>query len=446
MKYSMIVCLFISFLASSGSSAEAQRGASLQIQLKQPVPAIYGGLFAHDLDMDGAQDFVVTSEGHIGAYDSSGMLLWMLKTDICLFPFTHHPSAIAGDMDGDGEQEVAFLIPGMIRIVNGLTGKEKRSIAVKGKVVAMSIANLQGKGDQEGVLQYTQTHIKAISLCDGRTLWETDAYRGIEHSPLRMSDLDGDGLDEVAGATLIDHDGTRMNTWDLGDTYQSMDSMVIADIVPGLPLEVALAEQRGAHSHTVVVNPDKIVFRTLNPWNWEDPDKLAVGDFDSARPGLEVYNRSSGGDGTAPRGREEPFQNEEAPWVIDAGGRVIAKYYVNDHKPQWWTGHGIEEICRIDWDGDDTDEIAGKERHKEGACAILNPITGEFKEIFQVRALRLYVADVLGDWREEVVILDKDGYIRVYENKSPPRGRPRDRYWRLQHYRRQKQNWDYYSP
>jgi hypothetical protein len=413
LQYSMMLCLLTGFSASAGRSAEAERGASLQILLKQPVPGDYGGLFAHDLDMDGLQDYVMTSKGHIGCYDSSGDLLWMLTTNIRLFPFTHHPSAIAGDMDGDGEQEVAFLVPGGLRIVNGLTVVEERVKAVEGKVVAISIANLQGKGDQEGVLQYSQTHIKAISLHDGRTLWETDAYRGIEHSPLRMSDLDGDGLDEVAGAALIDHDGSLMNSWDLGGTYKSMDSMVIADIVPGLPLEVALAEQRGADSHTDVVNADQIVFRTLNPWNWEDPDKLAVGNFGSARPGLEVYNRSSGGDGTAPRGREEPFVDEEAPWVLDAGGRLISKYYVNDHKPRWWTGRGIEEICRIDWDGDDTDEIAGKERHKEGAGAIINPITGEFKEILRARASRLYVADVLGDWREEVVILDRDGYIRV---------------------------------
>jgi hypothetical protein len=186
-----------------------------------------------------------------------------------------------------------------------------------------------------------------------------------------------------------------MNRWDLGGAYQNMDSIVIADIVPGYPLEVALAEQRGDRSHTVVVNHERIIFRTLNPWNWEDPDKLAVGNFDPKRPGLEVFNRSSGGDGTAPRGKQEPYRYEQAPWVLDAEGNLISKYYLNDKKPSWWTGHGLEEICRIDWDGDAADEIVGKERHMNGAGAIVDPITGDFRVIFRVNAVRIYAADVL---------------------------------------------------
>ena len=124
------------------------------------------------------------------------------------------------------------------------------------------------------------------------------------------------------------------------------------------------------------MNPERIVFRALNPWNWEDPDKLAVGDFDPSRPGLEIFNRSSGGDGVCPRGREEPYVEEEGPWVLDATGQLLAKYYINDYKPPWWTGHGIEEICRIDWDGDAADELVAKERHKNGAGAIVDAMTG----------------------------------------------------------------------
>lgn len=277
-------------------------------------------------------------------------------------------------------------------------------------------------------------------------LWDTEEYRGIEHSPLRQADLDGDGRDEVAGATIIDHDGKKMNPWDLGDVYLNMDSFVIADIVPGGPLEIALAEQRGAASHTDVVNPERIVFRSLNPWNWEDPDKLAVGDFDPARPGLEIFNRSSGGDGSAPRGDEEPFQYEEAPWVIDAQGQLLTKYYVNDKKPDWWTGHGLEEICRIDWDGDATDELVGKERHKSGAVAIFEALSGTFRAIFPAQAVRVYAADLFGDSREEVVIVDERGTLRIIanaeDNPNPPKPSP----WSQQHYQRQKQNWNYYSP
>jgi len=418
-------------------------------RLEQPTPANHGGVFAHDLDRDGRLDFVVTSDGHVGAYAHDGHPLWVRRCAIRLFSSfgLHHPSAIAGDMDGDGREEVAWLADAnRIEIVDGATGETKRILPCPGEPRAMAIANLNGAGDREVILQYSQTRLVAMSLESGAVLWETDEYRGIEHSPLRQADLDGDGRDEIAGASIIDHDGRRMNEWDLGGTYLTMDSIVIADVVPGLPLEVVLAEQRGDNSHTVVVAPDRVVFRALNPWNWEDPDKLAVGDFDPARPGLEVFNRSSGGDGTAPRGREEPYANEIAPWVLDATGVLISKYYFNDHKPEWWTGHGLEEICRIDWDGDAADEIAGKERHKNGAGAVVRPITGEFVVVLPARAVRIYVADVEGDSREEVVLIDEDGTVKIFANPAPNPNPPRPSRWEDSAYRRQKQNWNYYSP
>ena len=418
------------------------------IQLAQPIPTdTGGGLFAHDLTGDGKMDLLVTSANHVGAYTVSGKKLWVVECDVRLFDFTHHPSAIAGDLDGDGQEEVAILTKtNEIQILDGRTGATKKILKDIGQPIAMAIVNLRGLGDREIVLQDSLIAIRAISADDGAELWRTDQYRSIEHSPLRQADLDGDGLDEIAGAAIIDNDGKRMNAWDLGRIHESMDSIVIADIVPGLPLEVALAEQRGANSHTDVVNSDEIVFRALNPWNWEDPDKLVVGDFDPERPGLEIFNRSSGGDGTTPRGREKEFADEEAPWVLDAKGDLITKYYVNDHKPEWWTGSGLEEIFRINWDGSPRDRIAGKERHRLGASAIVDPISCAFEVIFPGHAERIYVADVLGDWREEVMTVDTGGTIEIYWNESPNPNPEKPRYWKQQHYRRQKQNWNYYSP
>ncbi|MEA3400596.1 MAG: hypothetical protein U9R79_05055 [Armatimonadota bacterium] len=429
------------------AAAQADDVGSWRFQLRQPVPADSGGLFAHDVDRDGRMELIVTSDAHIGAYETNGARLWVREDDITFLPYYHHPSAIAGDVDADGAEEVAYLTGGnRIRILDAASGSVERTLEVPGEPVAIAIANLRGTGDCDALLQYSQTQIRAVSLADGATLWETDQYRGIEHSPLRQADLDGDGLDEVAGASIIDHDGARMNEWDLGGAYRHMDSLVIADILPGLPLEVALAEQRGAQSHTDVVNADAIVFRALNPWDWEDPDKLAVGDFDPRRPGLELFNRSSGGDGTARRGDEEPYRYEEAPWVLDAEGNVMARYYVNDHKPDWWTGHGLEEICAIDWDGDAKQEIVGKERHANGAAAIVDPLTGHFRQVFRAKAVLVYAADVRGDYREEVLIADERGYIEILWDAEPNPDPDRPSYWTRQHYRRQKQNWNYYSP
>jgi len=438
--------------AAAEEAADAPSGSFMacrSFKLKQPLPTWDegGGIFAHDFNGDQHPEFIVTSPGHIAAYANTGQNLWAEAVDIKMFAFPgNHPSAIAGDMDNDGHQEIAYLTTdNEIVILAAYVGGEKKRLSDIGEPIAMAIANLRGLGDRDIVLQYSQTSLRAISAADVSTVWETDQYRGIEHSPLRLADLDGDGRDEIAGAAIIDHDGSRMNKWDLGDAYQSMDSIVIADVVPGYPLEVVLAEQRGANSRTDLVSPGEILFQTLNPWNWEDPDKLAVGDFDPDKVGLEIFNRSSGGDGTAPRGEDDLHKNEQAPWVLDSRGQLITKYYLNDKKPSWWIPDGIEFACRIDWNGDGRDEIVAKERHRDGAGAVINPITGDFLAVFRVSARIIYAADLVGDFREEVLVVTDDGAVTVFRNIQSPRIE-KPSYWTQQWYRRQKQNWNYYSP
>ena len=81
-----------------------------------------------------------------------------------------------------------------------------------------------------------------------------------------------------------------------------------------------------------------------------------------------------------------------------------------------------------------------------GAGAIVDPITGEFKKIFPAKAVRIYAVDIIGDYREEVVLLDESGKIKIFWNEEPKLKPKKERYWGQQHYRRQKQNWNYYSP
>ncbi|NIO22156.1 MAG: hypothetical protein GTN76_15870, partial [Candidatus Aenigmarchaeota archaeon] len=198
-----------------------------------------------------------------------------------------------------------------------------------------------------------------------------------------------------------------------------------------------------------VVNKDRIVMAPLNPWDWEDPDKVAVGNFRTGRAGLEIFCRSSASDGTCPRPQVDQY--EECPWVHDAQGAVINKYYLYDSpgRPAWWTTRGAEEIVRIDWDGNAREEIVGKERHEYGGIAILDAPTGTFEKAVNMEAMRVYAADILGDYREEVIVVDWNGgqgnKVKIFWNDQPNTN-TKPRYWTLQHYRRQKQNWNYYSP
>lgn len=61
------------------------------------------------------------------------------------------------------------------------------------------------------------------------------------------------------------------------------------------------------------------------------------------------------------------------------------------------------------------------------------------------RADRLYVADVAGDWREEIIVLDANE-LHVYQNTAPNPRPNEKRLWTRRNYRRLKQCHNYYSP
>jgi len=58
---------------------------------------------------------------------------------------------------------------------------------------------------------------------------------------------------------------------------------------------------------------------------------------------------------------------------------------------------------------------------------------------------RLYVADVFGDWREEVIVLSGNE-LHIYQNPQSNPQPGRERLWADRNYRRLKQCHNYYSP
>jgi hypothetical protein len=57
----------------------------------------------------------------------------------------------------------------------------------------------------------------------------------------------------------------------------------------------------------------------------------------------------------------------------------------------------------------------------------------------------LYVADVFGDWREEIIILQGDE-LHIIENLAPNPRPNEPRLWEDANYGRMKQYHNYYSP
>jgi outer membrane protein assembly factor BamB len=430
-----------------------------------------GGVFTHDVDGDGLRDYVVTAPGHVSVYAHAGDLLWHVETAIHLpdaanggsgYPGIHGPGAGAGDLDGDGAEEVVWVNDdGTIVVHDGVTGAEERRGSFPG-VEAIAVANLRGLGDRELVLQYDQQHVAAVDATTGEVLWDQPEWYGIEHTQVRAVDVDGDGRDEVIGMVFLDDDGARMNDWDLardhGAFLSGMDSLAVGDVVPGGQLEIVLAET-GTHSEPFVNNdvivaaPDGVrwiegrdpatIPDTYQCAREKDPDKIAIGDFDPARPGLEIFARSA---------------CAHHPWVHDATGAIIATWNVADTAPDgWYLGGppiddggegGVELPVGIDWRGDGRELLLVNERDLSTRAAIVEPLTGVFEAVFVADVTRLHAADVAGDHREEIVMIVGDetaAALRVYENPAPP-GEPRPRRWASPTYRRVKQVWNYYSP
>jgi hypothetical protein len=418
-----------------------------------PPPGDQGGGFVvQDVDNDGRMDFIVGTPRDVGAYSHDGRKLWVTT------PGVYHAElwkslaggkragVFVGDVDGDGRHEVGYVIAGgYLRLLDGATGVEKSRLWIGDAEVAL-LANIRGLGDRDAVLQQGQTNLAAIRLDTGGMLWSTSAFHGIDKRPARQADLDGDGKDEFCGSNIIGPEGSVIHAWDLerdrpGFRWIDVDSVAIGDIVPGGPLEVAIAEQGGTNS-TIAFNPERIVYATFNPHNRcceithgaecieIDPDKVALGNF-TGDAALEFLANSACG---------------RAPWVVDSEGRVIASWIVDDTKPADWTKDGIEDIVAIDWFGDGHHRILVHERWlDDGDAAILDPMTGQFLRRFRVDAVRVHAVDVSGDYREEAVILDLDRTLKVFWNPDPA---PLKRvgYWSQQHYRRQKQNWGHYVP
>lgn len=433
-----------------------------------------GGIVVHDLTGDGLLDYLVTRPGQIGAYGHVGRPLWVADADIRLtaksetegLPGLHAPGLAAGDPDGDGKPEVLYL-DGQGRLVRleGGTGRVLRRHDLprpEGFPPAehLVLCNLRGRGDRDLIVQATNTdgyrmgrYVAAYSLegPEPALLWSASDYLGCAHNGLRTSDLDGDGLDEIIGATVFRADGSLLPwtrpsrlyawlrrrrpekhiPWFQFPHYQGhLDSIYVEDVRPDIKNLELVALQEGEGMRTFLYNWEGLIW--AEHLDHQEPQNAAVGEFDVERPGLEIWCRSR-------------HDEDQRPWVFSATGAVIARWEMKAAAPPGWTRKGVEEIFAVHWDGSGRQYLAAKERHEEGDVAVIDAMTGRFLRRFPEKAQRLYAADVAGDWREEIVVVN-DGEIRVHANpdKNPAPEKPR--LWTLQRYRRAKMTYNYYSP
>ncbi|MBE7560926.1 VCBS repeat-containing protein [bacterium] len=423
------------------------------IALDIPAPTdSAGGLIAADLDGDGRRDYLITVPGHVAAYGHDGQRLWVRQVPVQVggsseshgLPGHHGPGVTAGDIDGDGTTEVLFLTrDGFLRVLTGRTGKDKWQARIPSpegteRWEHLVLADFRGMGDRDLLLQATNKQgyrmgrfVAAFALEElarGRVkpLWQRDDFLACAHNGARVADLDGDGRDEVLGGTILSCTGRIITRIPLRG---HIDSIFVDDVRPDLPGLEVVALEEGGGNRVFLYGIEGLIWESH--YNHQEPQNAALGEFDPGRPGLEIWCRSR-------------YDTHQKPWVFSSTGEVISHYEMDRVAPKDWTAKGVEVIHTIDWTGRRTRLASAKARHESGDVCIFDPISGKFIKRFPEQADRLYVADVAGDGREEILVL-RAGSCASITTRSLARGNAPSP-WAKAHYRKSKLTWNYYSP
>jgi hypothetical protein len=419
-----------------------------------------GGIVAADLTGDGRRELIVTTPGAIGAYCVEKGRLWSAYLPIQVtgqaeregLPGNHAPGIAVADL-GDGGGASLLYLDRTSRLIalDGATGRETAAVHVPPPDGAerwehLAVANFRGEGLRDILLQATDAtkgyrigrHLAAWPLerllAEGgeiQPLWRRDDFAALPHAGARIADLNGNGRHEVIGSMIVRHDGSVAASLPVPARHMHhVDAVYVANVLPDRPgLEVVATEERG-ENRVFLYGVDGVIWSAHH--NNEEAQNAAVGKFDPDRPGLQIWARSR-------------HYNDQRPFVFDASGKLIASYQLRQTAPEGWTDRGVETIAPIHWTGDGRQHAAAKERHTAGDVAIFDPLTGRFLLRIPEAAQRLYVADVLGDWREELIVVSETR-IRIYSNTRPNPDPGRTSLWDDDHYRQSKIVWNYYNP
>ena len=246
---------------------------------------------------------------------------------------------------------------------------------------------------------YTRTVLAAWDW-DGRQLhqrwvFDTDdpqwtAYAGQGNHNLRTADFDGDGCDEITyGSMAVDHDGTGLYNTGFGHG----DAMHIV-VEPGTQRLFIWdchenkrdgVDLRDAHT-------GKVVFQNPSPI---DVGRCMAADIDPTNPGMEVWSIA-----------DRHIYNTRGEIVRDhVEGRMSCNFGI------WWDGDTLREmldhetVLKYDWQANTVQPIVHFEGIRFNNGSKSNPCLQ---------------ADILGDWREEVVARTHDSSeLRIYVSPLP---------------------------
>jgi len=368
------------------------------------------------------------------AYSLDGRFLWRHDMGWSIEAGTWYAPYVVYDLDGDGKAEVyckggegdprepeghVKSGPEWLYKLDGQTGQIVKRIPWIPRLPEigeynhfcrnmLAVAYLDGRRPhllmQRGT--YRAIVIEAYDP-DLNLVWrwnshnEKEKYDSQGAHTIRVADVDGDGCDEIiVGSCLVDHDGKAM--WTLGIGHP--DTCYVGKIDPARPgFQIFFGIEPRQKSGAV-----RLVDAASGETLWANTEATVhvhsqgmCGDILAEHPGQECYaGEAKGGD---------------QAWMYTAQGKRIGDENIGSLAP--WT---------LWWDADPQKEIILKGRLMKFQGETLFAPPGADRPQM--------VADLLGDWREELVVAT-GGELRVYSTTIPAATRRtclmQDRLYRL---------------
>ena len=425
-------------LATAGADANALPYVS--IKLKDEKTKFMAAGFA-DLNGDGKLDVIMKHPSanidpwikywykspetyKIEAYLNDGTYLWTHDLGWAIERGVWYSPWIAADLNGDGKAEIMAKVgegdprdedgkvtsgPEWIAVWDGMTGKEIARAAWPDREEfpsynyyarnQIAVAYLDGKtpcllalrGTYNRMIvdayQFRRGKLEKLWHYDnksyGRRFWGQGAHFTLCH------DVDGDGRDEVIlGSVVLDDNGVPL--WSTGKGHP--DAAYLADFdatKPGLELGY-LIESRNLTGGISLVDARTGAFH----WLLKEPTKHVHGkgvytDFDPVSPGLELQAADADG-----------HKKTDRRWLFAADGTLLASGLESPDfgfgkKTGWWDADLQQEF------------VGGRVSDYQGG-----PLNGRIEGSIKV------AADVLGDWREELIV-SMPGELRIYSTTIP---------------------------
>ncbi|MFF0720832.1 cellulose binding domain-containing protein [Micromonospora sp. NPDC003816] len=410
-----------------------------------------------DLDGDGRYEFVVkwdpsnakdnaqsgyTGNVYVDAYTLTGTRLWRIDLGRNIRAGAHYTQFQVYDYDGDGDAEVAmktadgtrsgtgqvignagadhrnssgYVLAGSeyLTMFDGRTGAALSTVAYDpprgtvsswgdnygNRVDRFLAATAYLDGQRPSLIMargyYTRAVIAAWDFRNGSLTrrWTFDsnasgngAAAGQGNHNLSVADVDGDGRQEIVyGAATIDDNGRLLHSTGTGHG----DAMHVGDLDPARPgLEVFKVNESGSQPSSYLADA-RTGQRIWSTPAAGDNGRGVAGDIWAGSPGAESWSSAVSG-------------------LTNTRGQNVGRKPSSTNFLIWWDGDPVRELLdatRIDKYGPD-----GDTRLLTGSDVASNNGT---------KSTPALSADILGDWREEVVWRTSDNRaLRVYSTPT----------------------------